>query len=318
MGVSTVHYQHEGQDRWGVLIGTQIYPLEGQFPSLANFLLRGLKTARALAAAPQGEALSLEAVSLLSPVTDPCQIICQGKNYAAHALETGVKPEERTYNLLFSKAASSLAPPQGILRRPEGVRLLDYEVELGLVVGKTVRQPTVITPETLTSVIAGLVISIDATARDVQVSHGQWFRGKSYRGLCPTGPVLYLLDHADQAELAQLQLTLSVNGEIRQQALTGQMIFPPADTLSELSEILDLHVGDLVLTGTPGGVAMQMAPGWKVRLSHILYSEQQLREKFIAAQLQSGRFLQDGDRIEATIRSVDGRIDLGTQSLTVS
>jgi len=125
------------------------------------------------------------------------------------------------------------------------------------------------------------------------------------------------LDDSDMDRLADLELTLKVNGEIRQKANTSQLLFKPAETLSEISEVMDLYTGDLLLTGTPGGVALRIPSGFIQNLAAMFLSEQTRMKLFVENQLKSPRYLKNGDIIESTIRSSDGQINLGMQMLKV-
>lgn len=265
-----------------------------------------------------GEGTPLGGLELLSPVTAPCQIICQGKNYLDHLIETGVKPKNKDYNLLFTKSDSSLAPAVGTLWRPEGVRLLDYELELGLVIRKAITGPLDINDYNLHEYVAGLVMANDISARDVQIPERQWFRGKSFRGFCPVGPFFYLMAKEDFARLYDFQLTLSVGGAVRQKASTSQLMHRPPETLSLISRSFDLRPGDLLLTGTPGGVSMRVKPKsfWQ-ELLDLRKTDKEKFARFVEEQAESGRYLKDWDRIEARIRTPGGEIDLGEQRLVV-
>ncbi|MCA9524212.1 MAG: fumarylacetoacetate hydrolase family protein [Myxococcales bacterium] len=304
---------------WGVERDERVLPLEVRSTTLRELIERGgIEAARARLDDPRDDgARSPEELTFWSPVTHPCQIVCQGKNYLEHLKETGTRPQDKTFNLLFSKASSTLNRPDGPVVRPAGVKLMDYECELGLVIGRRLGAPRRFTPETITEVVGGIVLANDVSARDVQVPQGQWYRGKSYRGFCPVGPRLYWLDPGDGPRIYQLALSLWVNDGLRQQATTQQMIYPPHETLGELSELCDLEIGDLVLTGTPGGVALQAPSPFVQRLSRITLSERDEKRLFVTLQARSGRYLHDGDRVRATIRSEDGQIDLGTQCWTV-
>lgn len=240
MGWAIVRFRGEkGLVSWGCRSGAGVHPLRTSADSLKALLTEGVPALAHVA-------LGLPAVSvseILSPVTAPCQIVCQGKNYLDHLIETGVKPQNKDFNLLFAKADSSLAPPSGVLRRPPGVRLLDYEVELGLVVGKDLTEPTKVGEGDLGDWIAGLVLANDVSARDVQVPERQWFRGKSFRGFCPVGPVFWFMEASDWGSLYSLELSLAVNGAVRQKASLGQMMHRPAETLSLISSVFDLRSG---------------------------------------------------------------------------
>jgi 2,4-diketo-3-deoxy-L-fuconate hydrolase len=207
MGFPIVRY---GDGAWGVLRGEEVFALPTRASTLAELLGEDVLGLVAGAGSP------VVVSQFLSPVTAPCQIVCQGKNYLDHLLETGVRPENKEHNLLFYKADSSLGAPVGLLKRPPGVRLLDYEIELGLVIGRALTSPVLVSD--LGSYVAGLVMANDVSARDVQVPERQWFRGKSFRGFCPVGPVFYFMEKSDWASLYSLELVLSVNGVVRQKA----------------------------------------------------------------------------------------------------
>ncbi len=322
MSTTIVRFQkgRRGGSAWGVLRDRTIRLIPGSYPTLAAFLERGAAKARKMARAKGTAkgALSIEKVTILSPVTADAQIVCQGKNYVDHIRETGFRPSDKSYNLIFTKAPSALTGARGAIRRPPGVRLLDYEIELGLVIGKAPApgpKPGFIQPE---SCVAGVVVANDVSARDVQVPQGQWFKGKSFRTFCPVGPYLVLLDPDDFARLDELELMLRVNGEVRQRAFVRQMIYSPGETLGELAGVLDLRPGDLVLTGTPSGVAMRVPGGWRKKLAQLVYSEGALMRKFVELQAESDRYLKDGDVIHASIATPDGELDLGMQEMTVA
>lgn len=311
MGLSLVRYLDSANPTWGLLEGTMIRPLVRQYATLRDLL-------QASQWETEGRTLPMANAQLLSPVTAPCQIICQGKNYLDHLLETGVQPKNKDFNLLFGKADSSLNPPFAPVVRPASVRLLDYELELGLVLKRDITGPLRLTEADLPDYVAGLVIANDVSARDVQVPQRQWLKGKSFRTFCPVGPVLYLPNREEFSQLLNLDLLLTVNGETRQKASTKQLMHRPAETLAEISTIFDLRAGDLLLTGTPGGVAMKVpASTWLDEFRGTFKSEKEKFVAFVEAQAQSPRYLKPGDRVEGSIRSADGRIDLGKQSWVV-
>lgn len=315
MGAAIVRVSSSAADfAWGVLAEGKVHILSLQPRTLAEFLRSDWRSAvqKALAEAPITE------FEFLSPVTPPCQIICQGKNYLDHILETGVKPKDKDFNLLFTKADSSLAKPVGGVARPAGVRLLDYELELGLVMGKNIEAGTKVTENNLADYVAGFVMANDISARDVQIPERQWFKGKSFRGFCPVGPVLFLPDRSELSALFDLRLELKVNGQIRQKASTTQLIHGPVDTLNEIARVFDMRVGDLLLTGTPGGVAMRVKPkSWWQEILGTFRGDKQKFAEFVEEQGKSPRYLKTGDAIESTIRSEDGRVDLGRQTLFI-
>jgi 2-keto-4-pentenoate hydratase/2-oxohepta-3-ene-1,7-dioic acid hydratase in catechol pathway len=318
MGYSVIRYKQKEMVQWGAVREEKIYPFQGDYPLLADFIRRGLPDAHELEKYPKGEAIHVQSVETLNPVTPPCRIICQGKNYSNHRVETGASPERPDFNLLFSKDSSALTSPKGNVVCPSHVTLLDYELELGLVIGRDIVGPQRITRANLGEFVCGIVMANDISARDVQIPQGQWFKGKSYRTFCPTGPYLYILNDTDIERLADLQLTLKVNGEIRQNGNTRDLLFGPAETLEEISQIMDLQAGDLILTGTPGGVALRVPAELSQTMNPMFVSGQDLMAQFIQSQLTIPRYLKNGDVIESAIRSSDGIIDLGVQRLTVT
>ncbi len=317
MGWPLVRYKGKNAGiSWGCVRGSDVFPLAVSADSLPSLLVLDVPALAIKALA--GTAEPLAGLELLSPVTAPCQIVCQGKNYLDHLLETGVLPKNKEHNLLFSKSDSTLAPGVGTIWRPEGVRLLDYELELGLVIRKEIAEPADINDFNLHEFVAGLVMANDVSARDVQVPERQWFRGKSFRGFCPVGPVFFYMEKADFSQLYNLQLTLSVNGVVRQKAVSSQLMHRPPETLALISRCFDLRAGDLLLTGTPGGVSMRVArqSRWG-EIRDLWRSDKEKFQRFIDEQAGSGRYLKDWDRIESRIYSTDRSIDLGEQRLVV-
>lgn len=319
-----VHYQSGDESSWGVLYRERVYTLVDSYPTTRDFLARGRPAAYALLAAlDSGEhpaaGVAPEHLTLLSPVTDDARVLCQGVNYRRHMQECGMDPDARDFNLFFTKSGASISGPRGTVVRPSHVRLLDYEVELGLVLHGEVREPTEVAHADLHRHVAGVVIGNDISARDVQIPQGQFFKGKSYRGFCPVGPVLCLLEAEDMHYLDDLVLECRVNGATRQEDSTGNMVYKPAETLTELSQIADLLPGDLVLTGTPHGCALQVPklnPLQKTVAA--LLPERRKWASFVERQAASGRYLEPGDVMTLTIRSGDGSLDLGTQQTTVA
>jgi 2-keto-4-pentenoate hydratase/2-oxohepta-3-ene-1,7-dioic acid hydratase in catechol pathway len=160
--------------------------------------------------------------------------------------------------------------------------------------------------------IAGIVIVNDISARDIQIPQTQFYKGKSYRTFGPVGPILCLLEEADMPYLKKLNLTLRVNKEIRQNDNTANLVFGPAETLTELSAIQNLMAGDLIATGTPAGCALSVPSPLKQRIAGLL-PEKKKWEMFMRVQANRQQYLRHGDFIESTIFSDDGKIQLGTQ-----
>lgn len=190
-----------------------------------------------------GESASLTLDALLCPV-ESRKIFGIGKNYRAHANEMG--GDVPTEPLVFAKATSSLIGPGGtVLLPPESVRV-DYEAELGVVIGLRARRVPV---ERALSHVFGFTVVCDVTARDLQFGDGQWTRAKSFDTFCPTGP--HVVTGIDPGGL---DLRLTIRGESRQAANTRDMVFDVARLVSHVSSFATLEPGDLIATGTPDGV----------------------------------------------------------------
>lgn len=270
-----------------------------------------LKAARAsTATVPVGT------LELLSPVTKPCRVVAQMTNYASHVRDTGMNPDS-TPLTFFRKSSASISGPFDPIVKPSHVRLLDYEVEIGLVVGRDIPVGTTISAADLPEVIAGLVVTNDVSARDIQLPQTQYYEGKSYPTFTPTGPALVLLDADDWRRFGDLRLRLSVNGIQRQNALVdGDMIYRPLEALQSLSRFQDLSPGDLILTGTPVGTALSAPPLPLQMVSNLLPPAVKWKA-FFKGQERNKKYLRDGDRVEASVGTDDGAIDLGIQRMTV-
>ena len=254
----------------------------------------------------------LSELTLLCPITTDRQLIAQGLNYSSHLREIGIPSGRLPFNTLFRKASSCLAPGDTDVIRPPHVRLLDYEVEIGLVMKRSITGPERVIRENLAEYVGALVLHNDVSARDVQLPQVQFYKGKSYRTFGPTGPWLTLVDAEDLAQLECIELCLEVNGQTRQRALASDLSYKPAETLTELSEIQDVGPGDLIVTGTPGGTAVKAPGALKMFVARLL-PDQKRWAMFIKGALNDPDYLQDGDQMVAWARSSDGRLDLGTQ-----
>ncbi len=309
MIVHIIRYLHLDQPCWGVVRGNRVTPIAGDFPTTGDFV-RGVTVSALHGLA--GPELDLTQLTVLSPVTRNQQFVCQGANYRQHMLESGVDPNAKTYNMIFTKAASCIAPANTDVVRPQRVRFLDYEVELGLILRRDINGGCQVTDSNLHEYVAGAVIVNDYSARDVQLPEMQFYKGKSFRTFGPVGPRLALLDKDDLHLLRQLSLRLTVNGEVRQSDTTANLVYGPAETLSELSGVHDFAAGDLLSTGTPAGCALSVPSPAMQRLAALLPEKTKWR-LFLAAQARRPQYLRPGDVVEASIRSEDGRVDLGTQ-----
>lgn len=186
-----------------------------------------------------------------APIARPSAVVCIGMNYAAHAAESASPPPETP--ILFLKTPNTVVGPNDPVTIPKGSVKTDWEVELGVVVSK--RATYLDAPEQSLEHIAGFVVANDLSERDFQltVSGGQWSKGKSAPGFNPTGPWLVT---PDEVEHGKLGLRSWVNGEARQDSSTADMIFGVEFLVWHLSQYMALEPGDLVLTGTPEGVAL--------------------------------------------------------------
>ena len=183
---------------------------------------------------------ALADVTLLAPVPRPPAIFCIGRNYAAHIAELGSEKPEKP--LVFLKLPLSSVPPAGPVRTPKATQALDYEVELVLVMG----------PE---NEIAGYAVADDVSARDLQRSEAQWSRAKGFDSSCPLGPWI-----TTDADPSNLRLTTHVNGELRQDGSTSDLIFNPDELVAFISEACTLEPGAIILTGTSSGVGEAFKP----------------------------------------------------------
>ncbi len=206
---------------------------------------------------PSGGAWPLHDIRLLAPIPAPGTIYAIGLNYADHIAETGAtKPQTP---IVFVKVRGSVAPPGGPIRCPEVVRRLDYEGELTIVIGRA-------------GEIGGFCIADDVTARDLQGREPQWTRAKGADSFCPFGPWITTADEVPDP--GNLQLRTWVNGELRQDSSTANLIFGCRELVDFIAETCTLLPGDLILTGTPNGVGHALDPP---------------------------RFLQSGDRVKIAI-----------------
>jgi len=278
-------------------------------------LAAAIDAAQATAAAAPQDAAPADSVDLLSPVTAPARVVAQAVNYRSHAIDSGFDPGT-VPSAFFRKASHSITGPAGDLIRPDGVGFLDYEVELGLVIGADLPAGTTVTDADLARYVAALVVANDVSARQIQLVKTQFYESKSYPTFTPVGPWLTLVDAADLARLHSLRLTLSVNGQVRQDSTTADMIVRPARALTLLSRFQPMAPGDLLLTGTPGGTALKAPPKITGKLAALLPPATRWK-LFFGQQAANPRYLHDGDVITATIASPDGRLDLGTQHNTV-
>ena len=267
------------------------------------------------AAAAEGS-VAVDELALCSPVTAPCRVIAQMTNFESHVRDSGMNPKTVPLTF-FRKSSASISGPFDDILRPAHVGLLDYEIEIGLVIGRDVPVGTAITDANLADVIAGLVITNDVSARDIQLPQTQFYEAKSYPTFTPVGPALVLLDAAELALFGDLRLRLSVSGDERQNAVVeGDMLYRPLQALQSLTRFQDLSAGDLILTGTPAGTALT-APPKPIEMIGNLLPPAVKWKAFFSRQAKNPKYLRHGDVVEASIATDDGALDLGTQRLTV-
>ncbi len=267
------------------------------------------------AAAAGGETVPVASLELVSPVTAPCRVVAQMTNYVSHVKDSGMNPETVPLTF-FRKSSGSISGPTADIVRPAHVTLLDYEVEIGLVVGTTLPVGSTIDDTTVARHIAALVITNDVSARDVQLPKTQFYEAKSYPTFTPVGPVLLVLEDGDLDRFEQLRLMLRVNGEIRQNSTVRDMIYRPTAALRTLTGVQRVDPGDLILTGTPGGTALK-APPKPIEIIGALLPPAVKWKTFFKRQASNPAYLQDGDVVEVTIATDDAMLDLGMQRTTV-
>jgi 2-keto-4-pentenoate hydratase/2-oxohepta-3-ene-1,7-dioic acid hydratase in catechol pathway len=268
------------------------------------------------AARGSNEAVEVATLDLLSPVTAPCRVVAQMTNFASHVKDSGLNPDTIPLTF-FRKTSGSISGPSDDIIRPGHVGYLDYEVEIGLVIGRELPVGTQVTKENWTSFVAGLVVTNDVSARDVQLPKTQFYESKSYPTFTPVGPSLVLLDDDGLKRFGDLRLRLWVNGELRQDSVVADdMIYSPLAALQALSRFQRLDAGDLLLTGTPAGTALSAPPRPLGIIAALLPPA--LRWKlFFQRQAQNPKYLKHGDVVELAIGTDDGTIDLGRQRTVV-
>jgi 2-keto-4-pentenoate hydratase/2-oxohepta-3-ene-1,7-dioic acid hydratase in catechol pathway len=243
-----------GAERPVVIDGDQFFDISGITPDITGDFLASSGPERVAAGLAAGELPVIAdgaSQRIGAPIARPSAIICIGKNYAAHAAETNAPPP--TEPIIFLKTPNTLAGPNDPVRIPRGSTKTDWEVELGVVIGA--RASYLDSPAESRAHIAGYVTANDLSEREwqLEVSGGQWSKGKSAPGFCPIGPWLATPDEIDDSDL---RVQSWVNGEPRQDSSTKDFIFDIATLIYDLSQYLTLEPGDLILTGTPEGVAL--------------------------------------------------------------
>jgi 2-keto-4-pentenoate hydratase/2-oxohepta-3-ene-1,7-dioic acid hydratase in catechol pathway len=254
-----IRFGHRGQEKPGILSGDDLrLDLSAHFPDWDTSFFAGDGIGR-LRAILQAQIKSLPQVPQdarwAAPVARPGKVVCIGLNYSDHAKESGMPiPQEP---IVFLKASNTVVGPYDDVLIPRGSTKTDWEVELGVVIGKEARYLP--SPEAAAQHIAGYCISHDVSEREFQLERGgQWTKGKSCDTFNPLGPFLATADEVPDPH--GLSMQLSVNGQLRQQGNTSTMIFDSAYLVHYLSQMMTLEPGDLISTGTPPGVGLGMKP----------------------------------------------------------
>jgi 2-keto-4-pentenoate hydratase/2-oxohepta-3-ene-1,7-dioic acid hydratase in catechol pathway len=268
------------------------------------------------AAAHSTDTVPVESLHPVSPVTAPCRVVAQMTNFSSHVKDAGMDPKTIPLTF-FRKASGSISGPFDDVVKPDHVKFLDYEVEIGVVIGRELPVGATITAANLSDYIAGLVVTNDVSARDIQLPQTQFYEAKSYPTFTPVGPALVLLDADELKRFGSLRLQLRVNGEVRQNSIVnGDMIYPPLQALQALARFQQLNAGDLVLTGTPVGTALS-APPKPVQIIGSLLPPAMKWKAFFKRQASNAKYLHDGDVVEAGVATDDAAIDLGSQRTVV-
>jgi len=239
---------------WGVQTDDAVYSLvdyPGAEPSLSEFGSPGYRR-RVQQALEAGALHEVEDYSLLAPVERPGKFVCVGLNYHDHAEEQNEEIPDKP--LLFGKAETSVTNPGDPIVHPPDIDKVDYEVELGVVVGQTASD---LTAAEARDHVAGYTIVNDVSGRDAQFEDGQWFRGKSYDTFSPMGPALVAGDGFDPNGV---DVFCRVNGDTKQSSNTEQFIFDVDELVEYISNVMTLRPGDVISTGTPGGVGVFRDP----------------------------------------------------------
>jgi len=299
------HWYVEKSDSTGTLIDT---------PAATTAELLADRAAVDLAVA--ADAAELPGGQRQAPVTAPCRVVAQMTNFVSHIKDSGFNPDTVPMTF-FRKTSHSISGPTDDIVKPSHVRFLDYEVEVGLVIGKDLPVGTTLTRENIADHVAALVVTNDVSARDLQLPKTQFFEAKSYPTFTPVGPRLVVLEPGDWERFGELRLQLWVNGEVRQDAVVADdMLYKPLKALQGLARFQPLSTGDLVLTGTPGGTALK-APPKPIEIIGALLPPATKWKAFFKAQARNTSYLAEGDLVEVQVATADGKLDLGRQRTTV-
>jgi 2-keto-4-pentenoate hydratase/2-oxohepta-3-ene-1,7-dioic acid hydratase in catechol pathway len=271
-----VTYEADGGARIGALVQGGVVDLGMIAPDMLSLIDRGeagLAQARSAVEAA-GDVLPMERVRLLAPIPRPRKnIVCLGMNYAAHAYEScrakGLPEKLPEHPVFFTKSPTTvIGPGAAIPHDPTVTAQLDWEVELGFVLGRTGKN---IPKEDALGYIFGYTVINDISARDLQGRHQQFFKGKSLDGTCPMGPCIVTADELPDA--GDLALSLRLNGKTMQDSRTRDLVFDIPTIVAALSRGQTVEAGDVVSTGTPSGVGMGLDPQTWLKAGDVLEAE---------------------------------------------
>lgn len=270
-----VTFTHSGRTRIGKVEGDQIIDLSIAQPSLPQDMLSllqqggaAMEKVRDAKASPEA-VLALADVKLEAPVQNPSKYLAIGMNYRDHVEESarkGIKTPET--QIWFNKQVSCVTGPFDPVEMPRISEMLDYEVELCVVIGKTCKDVSI---EDAPSVIAGYMVANDVSVRDIQWASPTWTLGKSFDTHGPVGPWLVTADEISNPH--SLHMLLTVNGEERQNNTTSLMVYNIYQQIAHLTQIMTLQPGDLIATGTPMGVAAGMNPPKYLKVGDVIRAE---------------------------------------------
>jgi 2-keto-4-pentenoate hydratase/2-oxohepta-3-ene-1,7-dioic acid hydratase in catechol pathway len=251
-----VSFSRDFATRVGVLVGGEIIDLsvaEAELPREMCALLAAGSEALGVAARASGPRYPIQEVKLEAPILRPPKILAVGFNYADHAAETG--QETPQHPVIFNKQSTAVIGPGDAIHRPRVSELVDYEGELAVVIGKRCRH---VPKQRAREVVAGYTIANDVSVRDWQIRVPTMTMGKSFDTHCPLGPAIVTAD--EFGEPTGHDIRTFVNGELRQDSNTRELIFDCFDLIEHLSTVFTLEPGDVISTGTPAGVALGMKP----------------------------------------------------------
>ncbi|MDO8123847.1 MAG: fumarylacetoacetate hydrolase family protein [Candidatus Hermodarchaeota archaeon] len=251
--VKLVTYATDAGPRVGCIDDGEVVPTPGIPDIISLFNDNSLENSIEAALKGRIDAQPIDEMTLLAPIPRPTKIIAIGLNYRDHAEETGQQLPEAP--ILFSKPPTATIGHGANIIIPDGASQIDYEVELGVVIGKSGHNIPV---DTALDYVGGYTVFNDVSARDYQFRDGQWFRGKSFDTFAPMGPCLTLPDQIQDPQDLQMQLRL--NGKTRQNSSTANMVFSVAELIADISQVMTLEPGDVIATGTPAGVGFKVKP----------------------------------------------------------